>query len=208
MKAVILPAKAGIQRNSRGFTLIEILIASTILAVVLAALYSTFFLAHRATSDVNESLLKLREARAFMDILKMEIESARYMSDKPYCVFKLEDRDYYGRQTSSLLLTTSTPLIRGLARVNYVIEERDGGLTITKNMATAFSQTAEPYRVDLIENIESFSLEAKRNDTWVKTWDSALIKAAPEEVRIVVTIRLKTPFTLFDTAKLRVGKLI
>jgi prepilin-type N-terminal cleavage/methylation domain-containing protein len=194
--------------NARGFTLIEILIASAIMAVVLAALYGVFFTAYRATSDVNDSLIKLQEARAFMDTLKREIESSLYVREKPYCVFKLEDRDYFGRQTSSLLMTTSSPLIKGLTRINYAVEERDGALTITKKMASAFSQTDEGYRVDLIENVESFSLQAKQNNAWIKTWDSTLVKAAPEEVQIVVTIRLHTPYTLFETAKLRVGKTI
>jgi general secretion pathway protein J len=192
--------------SQNGFTLIEILIATAIMAVILTALYTTFFTAYKATSSVNESLVKLQEARAFMDTLKREIESALYLSDKSYCVFKLEDRDYYGRQTSSLLMTTSSPLIKGLSRINYTVEERDDSLILKKSMASAFSQTDEVKSVDLMENIESFSLEAKRNDTWVKTWDSALIKGAPEEVRIAVTIRLNTPYTLFETVKLRVGK--
>ena len=195
-------------RNARGFTLLEILIATAIMAAILAALYGTFFIAYRATFDVQESLVKLQEARAFVDTLKREIEASLYLSEKPYCAFKLEDRDHFGRPTSSLLMTTSSPLIKGLARINYAVEEKNGGLTLTKNMASAFSQTVEDNPIDLIENIESFSLEAKLNDRWVKTWDSALIKAAPEEVRIIVTIRLKTPFTLFETAKLRIGKAI
>jgi hypothetical protein len=57
-----------------------------------------------------------------------------------------------------------------------------------------------------MEDIESFSLEAKQGNKWVKTWDSTLMHGAPDEVRIIVTIRLKTPFALFETAKLKIGK--
>jgi prepilin-type N-terminal cleavage/methylation domain-containing protein len=194
--------------NLQGFTLIEILIASAIMALILAASYGVFFTAYRATSEVNDSLIKLQEARAFMDTLKREIESSLYLREKTYCVFKMEDRDYFGRQTSSLLMTTSSPLIKGLTRISYTVEERGGALVITKKMASAFSRTDESYPVDLMENVESFSLQAKKNDAWIKTWDSALVKAAPEEVQIAVTIRLNTPYTLFETAKLRVGKTI
>jgi len=205
--------KKSIQNHS-GFTLIEILVTMVILSAILVAVYSTFLLAHRALSDVDKSVIKLQEARAFMDILKREIESALYSEDRAYCLFKIDDRDFYGRQASALTLTTSSPLIEGLARINYTVEDKDGILVITKNMASAFSKTAEDSRIDLLEDIETFELKVRYRDTWVKMWDSALTKSVPEEVKITLILRMNdvkgkapsaAPFSMFETVKLKVG---
>ena len=204
-----------VERRGRGFTLIELVIAIAIMSMVLAALYSSFLLADRALVQVGESSLKLQESRAFVDTLKRELESIRYSPDNSFCVFKINDRDFYGRQASSLTMTTTTPLMKGLAKINYAIEERDGSLVITKSMVSAFSQEAEESRVDIVEDIESFTLQAKYQDIWVKTWDSSLSKNAPAEVKITLTMRMKSykeeassavPFSVFETAKVMVGR--
>ncbi len=209
--------REGMQRGNRGFTLIEVLITIAIMAMVLIALYSTFNLANRALFGVDQSLVKLQESRAFVDTLKREIESAFYSKDISYCVFKMDDRDFYGRQTSSLTVTSSSPLIKGIANINYAVEERNGILVITKSMVSALSQATEISRMDLLEDIESFTLQAKYQNAWVKTWDSSLSKITPDEVKIILTIRMKNregedknalPFSIFETARVRVGTAI
>jgi general secretion pathway protein J len=206
--------KRELQEISRGFTLIEILTAIAITAMVLITLYSTFILANRALFNADQSLVKLQESRALVDTLKREIESASYSKDNPYCVFKLDDRDFYGRQASSLTVTSSSPLIKGLANINYAVEERNGILVITKSMVSALSQSAETNRMDLLEDIETFTLQAKYQNVWVKTWDSSLSKIAPGEVKIILTIRMKNregkdkdamSYSIFETAKVRIG---
>jgi prepilin-type N-terminal cleavage/methylation domain-containing protein len=209
--------REGMQERNRGFTLIEVLLSIAIMAMVLIALYSTFNLANRALFSVDQSLVKLQESRAFVDTLKREIESAFYSKDISYCVFKMDDRDFYGRQTSSLTLTSLSPLIKGLANINYTVEERKGILVITKSMVSALSQATENSRMDLLEDIESFTLQAKYQNAWVKTWDSSLSKVTPDEVKIILTIRMKSregheknalPFSIFETARVRIGTAI
>jgi prepilin-type N-terminal cleavage/methylation domain-containing protein len=209
--------KEGTRERGKGFTLIEVLIALAIMAMILIALYSTFTLANRALFNADQSLVRLQEARAFVDTLKREIESTFYSKDISYCVFKMDDRDFYGRQTSSLTVTSLSPLIKGLANINYAVEERNGILVITKSMVSALSQPAENNRMDLLEDIESFTLQAKYQNALVKTWDSSLTKITPDEVKIILTIRMKNreredknalPFSIFETARLKIGTAI
>ena len=209
--------KGWMQGRDEGFTLIEVLIAIAIMAMILITLYSTFALANRALFNVDQSLVKLQEARALVDTLKREIESTFYSKDISYCVFKMDDRDFYGRQTSSLTVTSSSPLIKGLANINYAVEERNGILVITKSMVSALSQAAENNKMDLLEDIESFTLEAKYQNAWVKTWDSSLTNITPDEVKIILTMRMKNreaddknalPFSIFETARIRIGTVI
>ena len=63
------------------FTLIEILVAVAILSVVLAAIYSTFFLSHKAIEGMDESMVKFQEARRALDILRRELDSAFYVPE-------------------------------------------------------------------------------------------------------------------------------
>ena len=185
------------------------------MSAVLAALYHTFFLSHRALVAVDESLLKLQESRSFVDTLKREIESVLYSPDNSNSVFKMDDRDFYGRQASRLMMTSLTPLINGMARITYSVEERDGKLVITKNIVPAFSQSSENRNVDLLEDVESFTLEGKYGNRWVKIWDSALAKDIPEEVKISVTLFItngekqaknRVPFSISDVARPKIGK--
>jgi len=210
-----------------GFTLLEVLVAVSIFSVLIAALYSTFFLSHRAVDAVDDSLLRLQEARAVVDLLKREIESAYYDSGKTsnntqYTVFKVEDRDFYGKQASQLLFTSFSPLLPGLAKITYTVTEDDGKLTLKKKIISAFSQKDETKSIDLMEEIESFTLEVNVAGLWVKTWDSALTKnTLPDAVRISLKVAARkeknlTPergtspeaFTISDIAKPRYMKTI
>jgi len=203
-----------------GFTLLEILISIAILSVVLTALYNTFFLSHKALAAVDGTLLKLQESRAFVDILKREIESVIYSRDNSYTVFRMDDRDYYGHQASRLTMSSLSPLTNGMAKINYTTEERDGRLIITKEIKSAFLQPdlyqkTQSNKIDMIEDVQSFTVECKYGNRWVKTWDSALTKNVPNEIRILVTFYISNKetrdntgrlYVISDIAKPRIGK--
>ncbi|MFO7667572.1 MAG: prepilin-type N-terminal cleavage/methylation domain-containing protein [Desulfobacterales bacterium] len=207
--------KQSIPFYQEGFTLLELLIAIAIMSAVLVALYHTFFLSHRALLSMDNSLLKLQESRSFVDTLKREMESVFYSPDNRFCVFKMDDRDFYGRQTSRIVMTSLSPLINGMAKITYGVEEISGRLIITKEMVPAMSQPSESRKVDLLEDVESFTLEGKYGDRWVKTWDSSLAKSIPDEIRISVTLfitkeekqdRTRDSFSISDIAKPKIGK--
>ncbi len=192
-----------------GFTLLEVLIAFAITCILLAALYSTFFLSHAAVVTVDESLLKLQEARSVMDVLKRELESALYDPAKNYTSFKLEDRDFYGKQASQLTFTSFSAGVPGLVKINYSVEEKDNRLVLKKAMISSFAKPAEIEPVELMEDIESFTVEAKFNDKWVKTWDGALTGSLPDEIRFSVNISARkgeAPITISDVARPRTMK--
>lgn len=195
--------------TGKGFTLIEVLLAVAITSVIITALYSTFFLSRRAVDAVDDSLVKLQESRAVLDAVKREIESAVYSAEKTYTLFKLDDRDFYGKQASQLLFTSFSPLRPGLSKIAYTVEESDGKLILRKKVEAAYGGSVETRGVDLMEDIDSFTVEAGYKERWVKTWDSAVSKGIPDEIRISLKIRTKreeSPFTISDVARPRIGK--
>lgn len=193
----------------------EVLIALTITSFIITALYATFFLSQKAIGAIDDSLIRLQESRSVIDNLKREIESAFYSKDKEYTIFKLQDRDFYGRPASRITFTSFSPLILGLAKISYTVEETDGRLKLNKIITSAFYSKTQAKEVELIEDIHSFSIEVKFKGNWVKTWDSDVTYGIPEQVRISIAFSDKSPknkgapqetISVFDIAKPMIGK--
>jgi general secretion pathway protein J len=193
-------------RGDKGFTLLEILIAVAILSIVLAAVYSTFFLSQRAIEGVDESMLKLQESRRAIDIMRCELDSALYKNTDAATFLQMQDRDIRGKQASQLSFTAFSTLRPGLSRISYYIEENDNKLNLMKKIDSPYSNK-ETEGVDIIEDLEAFTVEAKYNDKWVKTWDTDVNREIPDEIRIGLTVSIKgKSVILSDVSKPRIGK--
>ncbi len=196
------------RHGKRGFTLIEVLIAVAILSGLVFVLYSTFFVSRKAVSAVDDSLIRMQEARRALDGLKREIEASYFSADKPYTVFKIEDRDIYGSPASRLTFTSFSDGTPGLARAGYFAEEADGRVSLKKSLSSAYS-SRDTAQLELMEDVESFSVEARDGAEWIKSWDAADHNGAPEEVRLTVVFPVwggKARVTLSDVAAPKAGR--
>lgn len=181
--------------------------ALTLISIILGAIYGTFFLSHKAMEGMDQSLVRLQECRMAMDMICREIESTSSGKDRKDFVFKIEDRDLYGKQASRLTLRAFSPLAPGEVAISYYVEEIDGKLTLLKKMDTFHRSGTEEEALEIIEEIEAFTVEAREGDRWVKTWDVAETKAIPEEVRITITALLKDRrLSFFERARPRIGR--
>ena len=191
-----------------GFTLIEVLVALAILTVVLGAVYSTFFLSHRAVDGLDDTMVKLQETRKTLDILRRELESVFYSERSEGSMLKIEDRDYYGKNATTISFTAFSNFRPGLSRITYRIREDDGKMTLMKNVKSPYMQTTTE-DVELIEDIGEFSAEVRRQDQWIKTWDTEINRQVPDEIRITLSVPVKErQLAVFDTAKPRIGRTI
>lgn len=174
-----------------GFTLLELLISAVLLSIILGAIYTAFFASHKAVAGLDESMLELQEGRALLDIMRKEISASFYEPDDKNAVFKIEDRDMSGKQTSRIAFTGFSPLREGLSEIRYYVKETNGGLVLYKTMSSAFLSEVQPQEADLINNIEEFYIEAKNGDKWLRTWDSALMHKKPDEIKITIKLKIK-----------------
>ena len=192
-----------------GFTLIEVLLALMLLSVILGAIYSTFLLSHKAMEGMDQSLVKLQECRMAIDAICREIESISYTPGREKTVFRIEDRDLYGKQASRFSFQTFSPLLPGASLVSYHVEEADGKLNLLKEIHSHRPSGTEEPGYEVIEEIESFLVEAKFQDSWVKTWDASDSKKVPEEIRITITALFKDRrLSIFERASPKMGKAI
>jgi len=187
--------------SRKGFTLLEVLIAVAILSIVLTALYSTFFLSSRAMDAMDESMTKLQESRKAIDILRRELEAAYHNDNNEKTFVKILDKDLYGKQATQLEFTAFTTVRPGLSKISYYMEEKDKKRTLFKKIGSSFGKE-ESEGTDIIEDLEEFTIEAKYQDKWVKTWDTGIIKKMPDEIKISLSVMIKgRKVTLSDIAR-------
>jgi len=197
------------RRGSDGFTLLEMLLAMLLLTIILGAVYSTFFLSHKAVSVVDDSLITLQECRTLLDTMTREIDSSFYRTDRKKSLIKVEDRDIYGKQTSRMTFTSLSPLRPGLSLVTYHVENHDGIMTLYKKMANPYKDEPELKPTEMLDNIEAFMIEVKDGAKWVKTWDTTEIQRVPEEIRITISIKVKEKLiTINETVRPKIGRSI
>jgi len=201
-------------RDSSGFTLIEMMISLVLLSLLLGAIYSVFFMSHKALNGVDGSLLKLQESRMALDIMARETEAALFNPATRDYAFRVEDRDIYGKQASRLTFTAFSPRAGGLSAISYYVEEKNGEMILFKKMGRAFLSGGEPKGAEaalkgdeIIEGVGSFLVEIEDNGKWLKTWDASETNKIPAAVRLTITFRLNDrPVTIYETATPMVGK--
>jgi general secretion pathway protein J len=182
-----------------GFTLIEVLIGLVLLTVILGAAYSSFFTVQRAIERFDDVPLQYHEARTTLDLMRREIEGAflynpSNLDKAPRTEFVIQDRDVFGKPASRMKFTAFSFTGGGAKTITYFIEEKDKILSLLKTESSPFNDKAksqkneggsEPgFTFEMIEGIESFSIETLFRDKWVKTWDTKETGTLPEIIRI------------------------
>jgi len=191
-------AEAGSRLSRAGFTLLELLIALVLLAMLMTALYGSYFSVVKARERAAEGMEARRELGATFDLLRREIASSLYNRNDKRLHFVVEDRDNFGKPTSNLELTTLTPVrsdreLRntgtsesGIRVVRYELIEKNKKIILARREQDLFFdfQAAKPY--PQMEHISSFLVECYDGSKWVKSWDTALNTKLPKLVRVTV----------------------
>ncbi len=177
--------------EDRGFTLLEILIATALTAILVAAFYSTFFSVVRFGGGSEDSLDELLNAGMFFDRISKDIHSAFYRS-KNRNTFFVGDID--GTTSSIAFTTLYRPPMRketpsgDLRAVRYFAEREKDGYTLYMEVWNPYYRDRERFRVAMMEGVRGFEVSFFSTD-WVEVWDSELEGSLPSAVKIAVTLR-------------------
>ncbi len=195
--------------NRSGFTLLEVLISLAIITVILLSLYGSFFLGKKAVDSLDEGPVRLQETRMTLDVMRREVEAALFGRNK---MFKIDGRDIYGKDASSITFNTFSLSSPGFLRLTYFIEGKDDHSMVLKKYSVQGNKSTDreidsEKSIDVLEGIDSFRVEARFGNEWVKTWDSKLSQELPDEVRFTIVVNVnERRYVLSDVARLRIGR--
>jgi prepilin-type N-terminal cleavage/methylation domain-containing protein len=165
--------------SARGFTLLELLIALSIMTMAMAVVIATFVVTIRAWRRGSELLDELHHGDFVMEQLVSSLRSTAYFYNKPEQYgFWLEDRDDGGYPADRISFVTSgtafvprdSPLANGLHRIEISIEENEDG-------ETGVAVRAFPHMV----NVEDWEGEAWFVSAQVKGLDCRTFNLVEEE---------------------------
>ena len=168
----------------RGFTLIEVLLAMTLLAVLIGIVQGAYSGAARSRTISRE---ETREAHASALVLQ------RLAEELSMCLFSDTRKDVTGLTVdtdgdgnSVLVFTTRVPPISGYsvggeARLRYAVSQEDESVDLvrqeTPDPKADIENAVVPYQV--LQNVARFEVLCYDGEQWLTTWDSADRPSAP-----------------------------
>ncbi len=188
-------------RQERGFTLLELLVAIAISALVLMVVYQTF-------NGIVDSAARLEEvadldhmARVSLGIISRELRSAYW---KPAganlnstLIFSGTDGLAGGAASDELVFTTFTPLVGltgtvspNLSVISYELEaaaeEEEFYLMHSEDTNSLGQSLSQEQRYELAEHVKGLNLRYYdgEDDEWMDEWDAGLENKLPNAVEI------------------------
>ena len=202
--------------RNRGFTLLEVLVAMSLLVILSAALYGTYFSLMRGRETTVARMEARRELSTTLDQLRRELSAAFFdtnnTAQKPKLHFVVEDRDFFGKPASTLDFTAIAPprsdslTASDQVQIVYKVVEKDKKLLLTRQAGDRYVKTEQlPYTQ--MEELEGFLVECSSDGAkWDRTWDCSLNGRLPKYVKVTITVKEGEKTVDFSTvAKVRMG---
>ncbi|MDP8237047.1 MAG: prepilin-type N-terminal cleavage/methylation domain-containing protein [Candidatus Erginobacter occultus] len=173
--------KQPLPRRDGGFTVMEILIAITLGAVILASVYGSYHMVVKTTANYNQVSDIYQTGRIVLDTLAREISGAYQplFAEKGEMFFG-EDEWSAGRESDTLRMITTTSLQRSETEVGYDSYEISYYLGAGEKKGLLLMQAApyfsleEPFEegeeIILAENVRALNFEYYDGMEWVKSW--------------------------------------
>jgi len=169
--------------RQRGFTLIELMIAMTLLALMVAILYGAFFLGHRAAEKARVRFDKSQTLRSVGEYLGVLIRSAYpYQSSGEGAVPFSGEKE----QLSFVSAVSMGVEGRGVSKISLSWSGDGGDVTLVEETpvwAAGLGNT-----VTLWKGAEDLTLEyldsEDDEERWVNEWDGESKKSLPRAIRV------------------------
>ena len=196
-------------RQPRGFTLLELIVAMTMITVISAALYSSLNAAVRGRRAAERAVTPIRAASIALNIIERDlasvmlphpetlvVDSQVYYLAGPFQGQAQSDTSWVSFYTIGTENTPDIPLSEGVRRVEYTLAN-DGTTPvlvrrIARNILSGdFNIPAEEEEI-LCENVRAFTLRFFDGLDWYDTWESSQmvdINGAPA-IPMVVQLEL------------------
>jgi general secretion pathway protein J len=180
-----------------GFTLVEVLVAISILAILMTSVYGIFTSVSVARERLDADSADYHRARVIFDRMGRELRGTYFQARDQGLVFIGGKAD---EKTAILELTTTavSPLSRtgsGLARVRYLLvtdpENAASGLVLMRSEQPAHepaTETGIDGMMRLAPGVDAMTLRFFAQGQWQEKWDGR-ISGLPEMVEIALQLR-------------------
>lgn len=204
--------------KQKGFTLVELMLAVLILAIMMTIIYGVVVSTVEAARRVEEITASSELGPAILTQIRADLEAAFLpKADGEYFVAVKNSGAGNGRDRVNLLSGVmaygpeneiEAPRFHSVNEVGYQLLEsrKDPGLAILYRREDYFID-AEPLKggrlTELYDRVRSFSLRFREGDEWRDDWNSKTQKGLPRaveiELKIVATEREKPVEQTFKT---------
>lgn len=183
------------RQDSRGFTLLEVVLAMSIFAIMGGIVYGAFSLSHRAVEKSQASFERNQKLRSFTDLLGSYIRSAY-----PYRQSVQDTTVFFDGQEDQLTFVSSLSLAmggRGMSKVRIAwdrAEEGEGSIQLEEEVPVRFNLSEDRdyggVRNDVVvqERVKELRfayLDSKsEEERWEERWDGREKLALPRAVRL------------------------
>jgi prepilin-type N-terminal cleavage/methylation domain-containing protein len=178
--------------GSPGFTLIEVVLALTIFALMAAILYGAYSLGHSAVAKSQVNSTRNQKQRSIADLLGSYVRSAF-----PYRESPQEQTIFFEGDSDSLTFVSAYSQGmggRGMAKIQITQDEDEKGETTVKLDETApvrinseSGSGGQTYSIVLHDNVKEFRLAyldpQAEEETWEDRWDGKERRMLPRAVR-------------------------
>ncbi len=190
--------------SEKGFTLVEVLVALTVTALMLTAVYQTVSSASIARERLAVENAQHHMARIVSERIGRELQSLHFVDNDERTRFQggIGGGDM---ELLSFTSTASTPLARqpGLpARISYqlVIDpESEQTRYILKRIETSVLSIEDGRAYKLADGLKDVEIQFRKDGNWVNRWDSQSTQSLPEAVALTLTASVDNRENVFRT---------
>lgn len=197
-----------LKNDNRGFTLLEMLIAMTMMTIIAASLYTSMSIGFRARESAERAVEKGRSAQIAIELIKNMLASSMVPNGILAGEFEGEDEqdgEGYDADTLSFYTADYNPgedeLASDIEKVEIEMSTRDETneqvliRKVTTNLLSP--KTLDPDEEVLCGGVRSLNLRYYNGTDWEDEWDSSdNDNALPEAVEI--TIMLEDTDSILD----------
>ena len=207
--------------SRRGFTLLEIILASAVMSAIAITLFAALRLTYRARNSALAAVAPVRSAQIAMDLVRQDLESAlpptgvlagAFLGQFGIDSANASSLEFYcvGGDSSTLLGVDNArmgvaggmrddrdpTLIGGIRRINLLVRQASDSNTmvlVRQTTRNLLSPTfTEPEEEILCRGVKAFTLRFFDGFGWQEVWDSTA-QGDMLPMAVEVTLELETP---------------
>lgn len=185
------------KRAAAGFTLLEVLVALTVTAMVLGMVYGVVTGVSSAKDEIDHQSEGFHQARVLFGRMSREIRSSYFVAGRSETRFRggLDDSHNFFLELTTTVTSPTLPVALGLSRVRY--ELRDDPdiappllLLVRQEQALLPGAEARGMESRLGSGVYAFRMRFFNKESWQDEWDTAQTSSLPQMIEMYLEIEV------------------